>query len=118
MGERAEDEREAGLEGAFPWRPAGTWGIGETKDRPEVILVDAGAGSIGRKARRPEPVRDRRGHSRKPGLRVEHDAFDRFTLALSASLAKARQRCEAEGGRSGGTVVVDVRGQRHPLRDP
>ncbi|MFM9054347.1 MAG: hypothetical protein ACKOQ5_05810 [Solirubrobacterales bacterium] len=115
MSERAKEEEHPA--GAFPWRPAGTWGIGQEIDQPEVILVDAGAESIGQKGRRSGPVRDRRGRPRKPEPRVEHDPFDRFTLALSASLARARQRCEAEGRRSGGTVVVEVRGRRHPHRD-
>ncbi len=109
------DEEVDHPEGAFAWRPSGTWGIGQEIDDPEVILVDAGAGTIGRTGRRPTPGRGTQGRSRSPKPRVGHDAFDRFTLALSASLARARQRCEAERRRSGGTVVVEVRGRKAPI---
>lgn len=109
------DEEEDHPEGAFAWRPAGTWGIGQEMDEPEVILVDAGAGPIGQTGRRPRPRRGARGQPRRPKPRVEHDAFDRFTLALSASLARARQRCEAERRRPGETVVVEVRGRKAPI---
>ncbi len=109
------DEEVDHPEGAFAWRPSGTWGIGQEMDDPEVILVDAGAGPIGQTGRRPTPRRGAQVRPRKPKPRVEHDAFDRFTLALSASLARARQRCEAERRRSGGTVVVEVRGRKAPI---
>ena len=109
------DEEVDHPEGAFAWRPSGTWGIGQEMDEPEVILVDAGAGAIGQTGRRPTPRRGAQGRPRKPKPRVEHDAFDRFTLALSASLARARQRCEAERRRPGETVVVEVRGRKAPI---
>ena len=109
------DEEVNHPEGAFAWRPSGTWGIGQEMDEPEVILVDAGAGTIGQTGRRLGPGQGARGRPRRPKPRVEHDAFDRFTLALSASLARARQRCEAERRRSGRTVVVEVRGRKAPI---
>ena len=117
MSRKEKDKEEEPPDGAFPWRPTDTWGIGGEKDEPEVILVDAGAGALGPKGRLPRSDRRTRGHRRQIQPRFRHDTFDRFTLALSASLAQARQRCEADGRRTTRTLVVEVRGGRHPLRD-
>jgi hypothetical protein len=113
----AADNKEDAVDGAFAWEPQGIWGIGRS-DEPEVILLDASAGPSGPGGRRQdqEEVERVRGQRRRPGgLR---GLFDFFPLALSASLAQARQRCEVERGRPADTQVVEVRRQRNPLRRP
>ena len=114
----AKEREKKGRDGAFVWRPEGTWGIGEQADEPEVILVDADPGrdgSVGRHARTRQTAQ---GRGRPPKPRIGRDSFDLFTLNLSASLVKAKQKCEDEGRRFEGTLLVEVRGGRHPLRKP
>ena len=114
MGKQKKDVKDGPPDGAFPWRPEEMWGVGEEREEPEVILLDAGPGTIGPKGTRPKPGRSARVR-RQPKPRVEHDAFDRFSLALSASLARAWQKCEAEGTGANGKLVVEVRSQRAPV---
>ena len=112
MSEKKDEKK--GRDGAFPWRPTGIWGIGDREDQPELILVDADPGpngSGGRLAREGQAVQGRR-RPAKP--RIEHLSFDRFTLALSASLAQARQRYEAKGERSGRALVLEIREGKIP----
>lgn len=111
-------ERRKARDGAFVWRPEGTWGIGEQADEPEVLLVDADPGSSGPGHRRAEMSRTAGRRIQQRRSMVEDHGFDRFTLSLSASLAKARQKCEDEGRQFEGTLVIEVRGGRHPLRRP
>ena len=117
MSEPKQEKRKA-RDGAFVWRPEGTWGIGEQADEPEVILVDADPGRDGSVGRHARPRRAVQGRGRPPKPRIGRDSFDRFTLSLSASLAKAKQKCEDEGRRIEGTLLVEVRGGSHPLRRP
>ena len=114
----AKERENKGRDGAFVWRPEGTWGIGEQANEPEVILIDADPGSSGSGHRRAGMSRTAGRRIQKRRSMVEDHGFDLFTLNLSASLVKAKQKCEDEGRRFEGTLLVEVRGGRHPLRKP
>ena len=92
---RKADEEVDHPEGAFAWRPSGTWGIGQEVDEPEVILVDAGAGTIGQTGRRPGPGQGARGRPRRAKEMMNLDG-------RAAPLDSCRRCSVGRRGSSGG----------------